>query len=99
MREYTAIDDIEYLESPKKDGRYSMSSLNNVGFFYQTRYNETGYIVEVSDTDAIARAEAEFTSKKAELTYKEDSIDMKTKKLDAEISSLSTEYDTVKSLI
>lgn len=98
-REDTAIDDSEYLESAIKDGRYSMSSLNNDGYYYQTRYNETGYIVEVSDTDAIARAEAEFTSKKAELTYKEDSIDMKTKKLDAEISSLSTEYDTVKSLI
>lgn len=98
-REDSAIDDSEYLESALKDGRYSMSSLNNDGYYYQTRYNETGYIVEVSDTDAIARAEAEFTSKKAELTYKEDSIDMKTKKLDAEISSLSTEYDTVKSLI
>ena len=98
-REDSAIDDNEYLESAIKDGRYSMSSLNNDGYYYQTRYNETGYIVEVSDTDAIARAEAEFTSKKAELTYKEDSIDMKTKKLDAEISSLSTEYDTVKSLI
>lgn len=98
-REDAAIDDSEYLESALKDGRYSMSSLNQDGYYYQTRYNETGYMVEVSDTDAIARAEAEFTSKKAELTYKEDSIDMKTKKLDAEISSLSTEYETVKSLI
>jgi hypothetical protein len=76
-----------------------MSSLNNDGYYYQTRYNETGYMVEVSDTDAIARAEAEFTAKKAELTYKEDSIDLKTKQLDAEISTLNTEYETVKSLI
>lgn len=98
-REDAAIDDSEYLEAALKDGRYSMSSLNKDGYYYQTRYNETGYMVEVSDTDAIARAEAEFTSKKAELTYKEDSIDIKTKKLDAEISSLSNEYETVKSLI
>lgn len=98
-REDSAIDDAEYLENAIKNGNYSMSSLNNDGYYYQTRYNETGYVVEVSDTDAIARAEAEFTSKKAELTYKEDSIDLKTKQLDAEISSLSTEYDTVKSLI
>ena len=76
-----------------------MSSLHEDGYFYQTRYNETGYIVEKTDSDAIARAEAEFTQKKAELTYKEDAIDMKSKKLDAEISSLSTEYDTVKQLI
>lgn len=98
-REDSGIDDYEYLESVIKDGRYSMSSLNNDGYYYQTRYNETGYMVEVSDTDAIARAEAEYTQKKAELTYKEDSIDIKTKRLDAEISALSTEYDTVKSLI
>lgn len=98
-REDQAIEDSEYLEAALKDGRYSMTSLNDDGYHYQTRYNETGYMVEVSDTDAIERAEAEFTSMKAQLTYKEDSIDLKTKKLDAEISSLSTEYDTVKSLI
>lgn len=98
-REDSALQDNEYLENALKTGRYAMSSLHEDGYFYQTRYNETGYIVEKADSDAIARAEAEFTQKKAELTYKEDAIDMKSKKLDAEISSLSTEYDTVKQLI
>lgn len=99
-REDVAIDDSEYLESMIKDGRYSMSSLNEGdGYYYQSRYNDTGYIVEVADTDAIARAEAEFTSKKAELTYKEDSIDLKSKKLDAEISALTSEYESVKNMI
>ncbi len=98
-REDSALQDNEYLENALKTGRYAMSSLHEDGYFYQTRYNETGYIVEETDSDAIARAEAEFTQKKAELTYKEDAIDMKSKKLDAEISSLSTEYETVKQLI
>jgi len=99
-REDASIDDSEYMETMIKNGRYAISSLNwNDGYYYQTRYNDAGYIVEVSDTDAIARAEAEFNAKKYELTYKEDSIDLKTKKLDAEISSLSTEYESVKSLI
>ena len=99
-REDVAVDDPEYLENALKNGRYSMSSLNREdGYYYQTRYNETGYMVEVADTDAINRAEAEFSAMKAEITYKEDSIDMKTKKLDTEISALSTEYDTVKNLI
>lgn len=98
-REDASVQDNEYLENALKTGRYAMSSLHEDGYFYQTRYNETGYIVEKTDSDAIARAEAEFTQKKAELTYKEDAIDMKSKKLDAEISSLSTEYDTVKQLI
>ena len=98
-REDASVQDNEYLENALKTGRYAMSSLHDDGYFYQTRYNETGYVVEETDSDAIARAEAEFTQKKAELTYKEDAIDMKSKKLDAEISSLSTEYDTVKQLI
>jgi hypothetical protein len=98
-REDSAIDDNEYLEASLKNGRYSMSSLNNDGYYYQTRYNDTGYMVEVSDTDAIARAEAEFTSKKAELTYKEDTIDIKTKNLDAEIAAINTEVDSVKNII
>lgn len=98
-REDAAIEDGEYFESMLKNSRYCLSSLNNDGYYYQTRYNETGYMVEVSDEDAIARAEAEFTQKKAELTYKEDSIDMKSKKLDAEISMLSNEYEAVKNLI
>ena len=94
-----SVDDNEYLETVLKNGRYSMCSLNEDGYYYQTRYNETGYMVEVSDTDAIARAEAEFTAKKAELTYKEDTIDMKTKKLDAEIASISAEVDSVRNII
>ncbi len=98
-REDASVQDNEYLENALKTGKYAMSSLHDDGYFYQTRYNETGYVVEETDSDAIARAEAEFTQKKAELTYKEDSIDMKSKKLDAEISSLSTEYETVKQLI
>ena len=71
----SSIDDSEYLETVLKNGRYSMCSLNPDGYYYQTRYNETGYMDEVIDTDAIARAEAEFTAKKAELTYKEDTIE------------------------
>ena len=99
-REDSSINDTEYLEQCIKNGTYSMTSLNQLdGYYYQTRYNDTGYMVEVSDENAIARAEAEFNAKKAELTYKEDKIDIKTKQLDAEISSLSTEYETVKNLI
>ena len=95
----SSVDDNEYLETVIKNGRYSMCSLNEDGYYYQTRYNETGYMVEVSYKDAIARAEAEFTAKKAELTYKEDTIDMKTKKLDAEIASISAEVDSVRNII
>lgn len=91
--------DPEYLEQMLKSGHYFITSLNLDGYFYQNRYNELETILEIKDTDAIARAEAEYTSKKAKLTYKEDQLDLDMKNLDAEISALTTEYDTVKNLI
>lgn len=91
--------DNEYLESSIKDGRYQLMALNNDGYFYQMRYNEIGYMKEVQDTDAIARAESEFQTKKAQITFKEDQIDVKTKKLDAEITELNTEINSVQNII
>lgn len=93
------VQDSEYLESAVKDGRYQMMALNNDGYFYQMRYNDIGYVEEVQDTDAIARAESSYKTKKAQITYKEDEIDVKTKKLDAEIAELTTEINSVQNII
>ena len=93
------VNDNTYLENALKNGTYFITSLNGDGYFYQGRYNEEDCIVEITDQDAIAQAEAEFTSKKAKLTYKEEQLDMEMKNLDTEISSLTTEYDSVKNLI
>lgn len=93
------VQDSKYLESAVKDGRYQMMALNNDGYFYQMRYNEIGYLEEVQDTDAIARAEADYKTQKAIITYKEDEIDVKTKKLDAEITELNTEINSVQNII
>lgn len=94
-----SIEDDNYLENALKNGTYFITSLNDDGYFYQNRYNEEDCIVEVKDEDAIAQAEAEFTSKKTKLTYKEEKLDLEMKNLDTEISSLTTEYDSVKNLI
>ena len=93
------VQDNEYLESAVKDGRYQLMALNNDGYFYQMRYNEIGYMEEVQDEDAIARAEADYQTKKAQITFKEDQIDIKTKKLDAEITELNTEINSVQNII
>ena len=98
-RNDSAIDDPEYFQNTIKNGRYQLMSLNMDGYFYQTRYNDTGYLVEEVDKDAIARAEAEYTRKKSELTYKEDYIDLKNKNVDAEIAELNTEMESVKNMI
>ncbi len=93
------VEDNTYLENALKNGTYFITSLNGDGYFYQGRYNEDDCIIEVKDEDAIAQAEAEFTSKKSKLTYKEEQLDLEMQNLDAEISSLTTEYDSVKNLI
>ena len=93
------VQDNEYLESAVKDGRYQLMALNNDAYFYQMRYNEIGYMEEVQDEDAIARAEADYQTKKAQITFKEDQIDIKTKKLDAEITELNTEINSVQNII
>ena len=98
-RQDDSIDHNDYLEHVIKDGRYSIASLNNDGYFYQKRYNDLDYIVETTDEDAITRAQADYTEKKAALTYKEDIIDTKTKKLDAEIAELNTEINSVQNII
>ena len=98
MSEKIDVDE-EYLEQMLKNGNYFISSLSQDGYFYQGRYNEPDCILEVKDHDAIAQAEAEFTTLKAKLTYKEDRLDIEMKNLDAEISALTTEYDSVKGLI
>ncbi len=93
------VEDSTYLENALKNGTYFITSLNDDGYFYQGRYNEGDCIIEVTDEDAIAQAEAEFTAIQAQLTYKEEQLDLEMQNLDAEISSLTTEYDSVKNLI
>ncbi|MBP3821020.1 hypothetical protein J6G99_05180 [bacterium] len=94
-----SVDQNDYLESTIKDGRYQMAALYSDGYFYQEKYNDINYLVEETDKDAIARAEAKYTQKKAELTFKEDEIDMKSKSMDAEIAELNTELESVKGII
>ena len=93
------VQDSEHLESAIKDGRYQIMELNTDGYFYQMRYNDIGYMEEVQDQDAIARAESNYQIKKAQITFKEDQIDVKTKKLDAEITELNTEINSVQNII
>ena len=93
------IDDAEYLSEMFKNGMAYISSLSDDGYYYQSTYSTDRAILEVRDDDAIAKAEAKYNTEKAKLQNKEDTIDLKMKNLDTEISSLTTEYDTTKSVI
>lgn len=94
------VNDSEYLTHALKNGQLFISALNDDGYFYQTNYNTfNDYIGEVTDDDAIARAEAEYNVKKSKLNSKEESLEVKMKNIDTELSSLTTEYDSVKNLI
>ncbi len=93
------IDDEEYLSNTLKNATYFISSMSNDFYYYQDRYLDNGYVVEVTDDDAITAAELEYTQKKSRINYKEEELEVDMKQLDLEISSLTTEYDTVKNLI
>lgn len=87
------------LKTMLQNGSMFLATLGNDGIFYQRPYNNSGYIVEVKDEDAIVRAEAEYKIQQAKLSAKEEELNIDKQNIDAELSALTTEYDTVKSLI
>lgn len=93
------VNDSDYLQEMIKTGKYMISTCSDDGYYYQGSYSTNTYIREISDDEAIAKAEAKYNTEKQRLNQKEEIIDLKMKNLDTEISSLTTEYDTVKSLI
>lgn len=93
------VDDPEYLQGMLQNGAMYVSTMTDDGFYYQGNYATNTYIKEVTDEEAIAQAEAKYNREKQKLNYKENILDMKMKNLDTEISALTTEYDTVKSVI
>lgn len=97
--ENAQIDDSDYLSEMLKSGMAYISSISDDGYYYQGNYSTDQYILEVTDDEAISRAEAKYNTEKTKIENKEDTIDLKMKNLDTEISSLTTEYDTTKSVI
>ena len=93
------LEDNKFLQNALKNGQLFISTLATDGYYYQEVYNDNGYLVEVTDDDAIAQAELEFEITKSKLNAKEEKLDIDMKNVDMEISSLTTEYDTVKQLI
>ena len=93
------VKDDAQLQEAVKNGRMFVSYLNTDGYFYQGAYSLTEKIAEVTDEDAIARAEREYEVTKSRLNTKEETLELKMKNLDMEISALTTEFDTVKNMI
>ena len=93
------ITDKEFLSNSLLNAQYFISSMSSDNYYFQDRYTDNGYVVEVTDDDAITQAELAYTIKKSKLNSKEEKLDIDMQKLDLEISALTTEYDTVKQLI
>ena len=97
--ENAQIDSKEYMGEMLKNGMAYISSISDDGFYYQSTYSNDKLVREVTDDEAIARAEAQYNTEKTRIENKEQTLDMKMKNLDTEISSLTQEYETVKSLV
>ena len=93
------VNDREYLQEMLKNGMLYISTIGDDNYYTQGNYSTNKLIKEFSDDSEIAAAEAKYQTQKAHLSSKEDEIDLKMKNLDTEISALTTEYDSVKSVI
>lgn len=93
------VDDSTYLHTMLKNGSMYISSIADDNYYYQANYATNTYIKEITDEEGIAVAEAKYEREKAKISSKENILDMKMKNLDTEITSLSTEYETIKSVI
>lgn len=93
------VNDNEYLEEMLQNGGMYISTIADDNYYYMGNYSTNSYIKEITDEEGIAQAEAIYNREKEKITYKENILDMKMKNLDTEISALTTEYDTVKSVI
>lgn len=93
------VTDNDYMQEMLKTGKFYLATCADDGYYYQGNYSTNTYIREVTDEEAIAKAEAKYNTEKQKLNQKEEVLDLKMKNLDTEISSLTTEYDTIKSVI
>ncbi len=93
------VTDNEYLQTMLQNGSMYISTIGDDNYYYQGNYATNSYIKEITDEEGIAIAEAKYNREKDKINAKENIIDMKMKNLDTEISALTTEYDTVKSVI
>jgi hypothetical protein len=93
------ITDNEHLQNLLQSGMAFITKPKDDGYYYQGNYSTDSYIKEITDDNAIAKAEAKYNTEKTKLNSKEQILDLKMKNLDTEISALTTEYDSVKSVI
>ena len=95
------IDDKSYLDNALKNGQLFVLSKDKDNYYYQMRYVQSadGHIMEEADSASIAVAEREYVYKKNKINFKEQQIDIENKRIDAELSALTTEFETVKSMI
>ncbi len=89
----------EYLATMLRNGSMYLSAIAEDDYYYQKNYSTMQYIKEITDEEYTAVAEAKYMREKEKINAKENILDMKMKNLDTEITALTTEYDTVKSVI
>ena len=97
--ENSLVSEPDSLKNMLKNGTLFTTTLADDGNFYQGPYTSNNFIAEVADEDAITRAEAEFKTQQLKLSAKEEELNIDMQMVDAELSALTTEYDTVKSMI
>lgn len=94
------VDDKSYLETQVLQGNIAIKQKQTDGTWLKTSTSDSDCPLQSeSDSEAITIAEAQYTASKDLLSSKEQKLDLTTKRLDTEHSAITTEVESIQSVI
>jgi len=89
----------DWIQFALESGLVTMEQVDNTNNWVSITHPNCSDITEVTDSAAVARAEAEYNKAMNNIENKDKRFDIELKNIDTEHNSLQTEYDSVKSVI
>lgn len=89
----------DYIQNQVLNGNIMIKQLKNGNWATLSSSDPNSPIDSETDQEAITKAEAQYDADKDDLDFKESQLDLKMKDLDTERSAITTEIDSVASII
>ena len=104
MQGYKTIEDglassQEWIEYALESGIVTLEQVDSSYNWVSLDYSSCTMITEETDSDAVAKAEAEYNRAMNDIEAKDSIYDIELKNIDTEHSSLQTEYESIQSVI
>lgn len=89
----------QWIEYALETGLLTMEQVDKSYNWQSLEYKTCTRITEVTDDEAVAKAEAEYNRAMNDIKTKDNMYDIQLKNIDTEHTSLQTEYDSIKQVI